>query len=331
VLASHAAELSVKVLPGYALRRPPFDDLHWNDVRPLLRGYDLWVLGGWAEPSYLWLWTLAQVSRRRTAFWLESTRADLGRNIVKELFKERMVRGAAGVVAAGTRAAEYARALGAPRDKIFRAPNAADTEYFRAQAAALVPRREALRAELGLKHTTVLFVGRMVEAFKNVSVLLRAQRLLQMRSTRVELVLVGEGPAQAMYAEQVRAENIECVRFVNFLEHDALCRYYAAADVFVLPSRSEPWGFVLNEAMEFSLPVVVSRTVGAAADLVQPDENGLVLDPDHAEAWADALQALTCDPERRAAMGAASKRRIAPFTPDAWADGFAEAIARMTA
>src|SRR5689334_20202038 len=58
VMAQNAETLPLHVLPGKAIARPPNDDIHLNDPRPVLAQHSLIVMGGWAEPSYLLLWTL---------------------------------------------------------------------------------------------------------------------------------------------------------------------------------------------------------------------------------------------------------------------------------
>jgi glycosyltransferase involved in cell wall biosynthesis len=115
------------------------------------------------------------------------------------------------------------------------------------------------------------------------------------------------------------------------MDRSTLARYYAAADIFVLPSRSETWGLVINEAMEFGLPIVTTSAVGAAADLVAPGTNGLVVPPDDSNALAGALEQLVCDPGLRRAMGERSRKCVAQHTPTAWASAFAGALETMLA
>ena len=98
----------------------------------------------------------------------------------------------------------------------------------------------------------------------------------------------------------------------------------------VLPSRSEPWGFVLNEAMEFALPLVVSEAVGAGPDLVRAGENGLVVPVGDSPALAAALARLADDENLRRRMGRASRALIAGFTPESWARGVARAVEGVT-
>lgn len=327
VLAQEESTPGVHVLPGWSFRRPPFDDLHLNDPRPVLRGYDLVILSGWAEPSYVALWSLLGLSGKRVGFWIESTLNDGPRNTWKELPKQWMVGRSAGVIATGTSVRAYCEWLGVPRERIHIAPNAVNSAYFAGRAKTLASQRETVRAELGLNGVVILFVGRMVEFYKNVSALLDAHKISEQAGLAAQLVLVGEGPDRAGYEAMVREQQLKNVRFVNFLEHEALCRYYAAADIFVLPSRSETWGLVINEAMEFGLPIVTTDAVGAAPDLVS--DNGFVAHAGDAGALAKALEQLARDPQLRSRMGARSREIIAGFTPETWADGFVRGLEAM--
>ncbi len=329
VLAAEKTHLPIQTLPGLAWSRPPLDDVHLNDLRPVLETHDLIVLGGWAEPSYLLLWACARAKHKPVAFWIESTLADLDRIRWKESVKRVLLRGAAGAIVPGRKAARYCEWLGLAQERIFCAPNAVDRAYFRRRADELLPRRQLLRQELGWDGTVILFVGRMVEFFKRISVLLHAQKRLEDENLASQLVLIGEGKDRRDYERLCVQLGLRQVRFHDFVNHDALCRYYAAADVIVLPSRSETWGFVLNEAMEFGLPAVTTTTVGCSGDLVIDGENGMIVPPDDPAALADALKRLVCDPMLRARMGERCRERAVLFSPERWADGFASALDSM--
>jgi glycosyltransferase involved in cell wall biosynthesis len=107
---------------------------------------------------------------------------------------------------------------------------------------------------------------------------------------------------------------------------------YAAADVLVLPSIrtatfTEPWGFVINEAMHQGTPVIATDAVGAVAGgLVRDGRNGLVVPERDPEALAARLSTLAAGPELRERLGTAARGDVAPYTPAAWAGGMARAL-----
>lgn len=311
-------------------RRPPFDDVHWNDVRPVTRGaFDVLILSGWSEPTFLLLWLHHLMRRTRVLFWCESTARDFPRRWAREAVKRVLLRAAAGCIVPGRRSGEYCRQLGVPEERLFVAPNATDRDFFRRRAERLAPRRGSLRRELNLEGLSLLFVGRLVESLKGVAVLLRAVAALESRGLAVTLSLAGDGPDRRRYEALAAELGCRDVRFLGILDHEALCLHYAAADVLVLPSRSEPWGFVLNEGMEFGLPLVVSDAVGAGPDLVRPGENGYRVPAGDVPELAAALNRMAGDRALRHGMGRASRALIEDYSPESWARGVLRAIRAM--
>lgn len=327
ILAEDQEGLPVRYLPGLRWGRPPHDDLHLNDLRPILTGnYDMAILGAWDEPTYLLLWAWGVVCRRKVVFWVESTARDGRRSGLKEAYKRLLLAHASGCIVPGRRAFDYCRQLGQREDLIFTAPNATDRQFFRAEADRLHPARVHLRKEEGLRDFAVLFAGRLVEELKGVSTLIKSCGQFEKNGKRVSLLIAGDGPKRRSYEELSRSEGLTDVRFVGMLDQRALCRYYAMADVFVLASRSEPWGFVLNEAMEFGLPLVVSEAVGAGPDLIRPGENGFVVPVGDTGALSRALDVLSENEGLRRRMGQVSREIVENFTPERWARGVSTAI-----
>src|SRR5207247_1728955 len=94
---------------------------------------------------------------------------------------------------------------------------------------------------------------------------------------------------------------------------------YAQADCLVLPSRSEPWGMVLNEAAAARLPIVATESVGAGYDLIEEGVNGYRVPVDDDHALEDALQRVAADPAWRLRAGERSRQLSEGYTGEAWA------------
>ena len=327
VEADDASDLEPVTLSGIRLHRPPADDRHLSDLRPVLRGrFDVLILSGWGEPTYLLLWLWCLISRTRCLFWIESTPAESTTTGFRGFLKRLIVRWSSGCLVPGARASALCRSLGVPQEKIFIAPNATDRSFFRSQAEALAVERDSLRADMRLDSLTVLFVGRLVEAIKGINTLIDACATLEQRGLELSLLIVGEGPDRSSYEERIVRSGMSDARLLGTLDHPSLCRVYAAADVLVLPSRSETWGFVLNEAMEFSLPLVVSDAVGAGPDLVRGGVSGLTVAAGDVGALTQALERLLSDDELRRRLGSGARRLVEEYSPQAWARGVLRAI-----
>jgi glycosyltransferase involved in cell wall biosynthesis len=150
--------------------------------------------------------------------------------------------------------------MGVPRQRIHEAFNTVDVDRF-ARGAAHV---RALNAP-SAGHR-FLYVGVLIER-KNVAALLRA--FAQIRDLDDTLTVVGTGPL----ADSLRALAAELalsgrVRFAGSLEGDELVAAYGTSDTLVLPSTSEVWGLVVNEALAAGLNTVVSDTAGVTPDIV---------------------------------------------------------------
>jgi glycosyltransferase involved in cell wall biosynthesis len=104
---------------------------------------------------------------------------------------------------------------------------------------------------------------------------------------------------------------------VTFLGRQAdVHRYFAAADLFVLPTLYEPFGMAVLEAMASGLPVVTSRTAGVA-ELITDREDGLLLDdPTDATAIATAVHLLVDSPELREHLGRTAREKVSGYSWD---------------
>jgi glycosyltransferase involved in cell wall biosynthesis len=154
----------------------------------------------------------------------------------------------------------------------------------------------------------LLFVGRL-RYYKGLEYLLEALCELP----RAQLIVVGTGPMDRAWRAHARRLGVDDrVVFVGAVRDAELPAYYAACDIFVLPSseRSEAFGLVQLEAMAAGKPVV-STELGTGTSFVNADgETGLVVPARDARALAAAITRLIDEPALRARMGAAGRARV---------------------
>jgi len=134
-------------------------------------------------------------------------------------------------------------------------------------------------------------------------------------------MMIGNGPLKSSMEDLIRRRQIPDVILPGFLNQTEISRAYSAADIFVLPSSyMETWGLVVNEAMNFSLPVVATDMVGCAADLVKDDWNGFVVDHRDVDALKSALGRLVRDAQMRREFGQNSLELISKYSAKSCAD-----------
>lgn len=218
----------------------------------------------------------------------------------------------------------YLALLGDPACPVHVVPNGVVVERFLAAAAegAALRRRFGIAADAFV----VLFAGHFTPE-KGLHVLVEAvARARALTERPVALLVVGSSrlwqsagaaPAVSAYErELVAGADPALVTFAGALPQREMPAAYAAADLVVCPSIwPEPYPGVILEAMASAKPVVGSR-VGGIPELVRDGETGLLVPADDAGALAAAIAACAADPTRRAALGAAGRRRAREQTWD---------------
>jgi glycosyltransferase involved in cell wall biosynthesis len=263
------------------------------------------------------------------------------RGIWAEMKRRLVLQFDAALVAGGPQR-DYFSSLGMVPEKIVLGYDAVDNDFFIKAAAQARMQADALRAKHGLPKRYFLNVGRMVWK-KNLETLVDAYREVRKRIGEAcpRLVFVGSGRLEKNLQERCLAAGLSFFKsgdagsasrhsdadvfFLGFRQAEELPDFYALASAFILPSREEEWGLVVNEAMASGLPVLVSRVAGCAQDLVRDGENGFLFDPFDVNALAGYLERIARQPGLSAIMGAESQRIIAGWGCDRFARAAYEA------
>jgi glycosyltransferase involved in cell wall biosynthesis len=153
--------------------------------------------------------------------------------------------------------------------------------------------------------TKLLYVGR-VSKEKNLVLLGQVFKSLTPSHPELQLIVVGDGP----YLEEMRQElaGTPCV-FTGYLEGEELAAAFASCDLFVFPSTTDTFGNVVLEAQASGLPVVVTDSGGPQENLI-PEETGIIVPGNDAEALRAAITRLVADPARLKRMGMAARRYV---------------------
>jgi glycosyltransferase involved in cell wall biosynthesis len=166
---------------------------------------------------------------------------------------------------------------------------------------------------------TILAVGRL-DHRKAHRLLVEALALLRARGIEARAVVVGEGPERSALERQADDLGVrDRLSLPGAVGQDEIDSWFAAADVFCLPSLAEGLPVVLMEAMACGLPVVAPRLMGIP-ELVEDSVSGVLVTPARADELADALERLLANGELRRSLGAAGRERVvAEFDADACA------------
>jgi glycosyltransferase involved in cell wall biosynthesis len=323
--------------------------LRWAEQNPIgggffkIRGFD--IIDTLLERQFDVLWihgynflthqlaAITQLLQRRTILFREEQTLLHGRPLLKRVVKAlwlRLLFSRSLVLYIGSENRQWFKSFRVPDSRMFFAPYCVDNERFALEAEQLASSRSALRASFGLPDESipvVLMCGRLIPK-KQPLLLLEAFRRVR-QQMKCALMIVGSGELEASIRARVSSDKIPDVVLAGFLNQTQISRAYAAADLFVLPSGfHETWGIVVNEAMNFSLPVIVTDRVGCARDLVQVGRNGFVVSAQDPAPLAEAIAQLVIRPTLRRQFGAASRDIVQDWNYDRAAAGVIAATAR---
>jgi glycosyltransferase involved in cell wall biosynthesis len=264
-----------------------------------------------------------RLHKRKTLLWSEATcYSEHNRSHARRLYRRFLVKLNDGVVASGLDAKAHLLSLGVPEHSCFVAVDAVEDIKNRSDYPVLERRAMSIRS--GFSGTILLYSGQLIER-KGVANLLDTYKIVSSQHD-VSLLIMGSGPLENRLKQKVQHERIKNVHFLGFMNETDKWVYYLASDIFVLPTRLDVWGLVVNEAMVCGLPVVCSKYAGAARDLVVDGENGRVVDPFDIAGFSLAIEQLATDKSKRQKMGSSSRTRIAEYSIEESAQGFLRAI-----
>jgi len=242
-------------------------------LRTLKSDADLVLLTGY-EKMECWLqFFLIRLKGKKTALFCDSTIHDNRQTVLKGLFKRFIFQAADGIFGYGLRSKEYVIHYGANPEKV----------YFKCQAAALPliyspdqALADRIAMATGPDAPRYLYVGR-ISAEKGLNTLLHALARVRAHKPTATLCLVGAGQERDNLERLTEHLDLrESVCFAGGKSGAELFAEYSRATCLVLPSRSEPWGLVVNEALAYGCPVVVSAHCGCVPELVIEGKTGFV-------------------------------------------------------
>ena len=238
-----------------------------------------------------------------------TTHSDLGRPSLRKSFFDAAVsrltvKSADVVIAVSYHEKKVLERLGVEETAIRVIPNGVDLGYL--------PRR---RGRTGGRRT-ILYVGRLDFEQKGVDVLLRAvSKLVRERGFDVNLKLVGPdwgdlGRAVSIAKELQIQDSVE---YLGVLPTEAIVDEMSSADVLALPSRFEPFGIAILEAMAAGLPVVASA-VGGVPEVIVDGENGLLSEPGDATSLSGQISRILLDPEYGEKLAGSARRSVREYS-----------------
>lgn len=288
---------------------------------------DVVNVSGYYEPAMNTVIFYCRMVGIKVIISVDSTEEDKPNIWWKEAIKRFVVNRAQGFFCYGSKAAEYMLKFGAKPHQILLENNAVDNEKISSIYLKSLPGRGAEKQKYGLRPYNFIYTGRLM-AIKNVDNLLIAFSKLKTKDWG--LIILGDGAEREKLIKYVSDNNLEGVRFIDGQAWYDVPKFMALGDVFVLPSYSEPWGLVVNEAMVYGMPVIVSNKCGSSHDLVKNNKNGYTFNPYDTDELAAIMDKFVKEPGKTKEFGEVSKEIIKKYSPEQVAQEMYEGFKKVT-
>lgn len=255
--------------------------------------FDAFLVLGWGLKSF---WQAIRACRKlqipvivRGDSRLGTTRSLLKRAL-KRFFYPLLMRQFDACLYVGEESKKYYQAYGVDPKKCFFSPHSVDNERFgnESEKISKSEAKKILGLDIDKKH--VLFVGKFIDIKRPVDVLQAALNLKQ-KQQPISIIFAGDGPLRSNLEIFAKTHHLD-LHILGFINQSELPNIYRAADVLVLPSETETWGLVANEAMACGVPIIVSDTTGCSVDLAVAGKTGKVFPIGNIEALANAIHEM---------------------------------------
>lgn len=288
---------------------------------------DLVIMPGYHRAEYWAMLIICILLRRKRAVFCDSTSVDRPRTAWRDMAKRWFFGWCNGFFCYGIRSKEYLMSYGVSESKI----------AYRCQAAALP---HGYDVDKVLSHYRLnwrgrpdephfLYVGRL-SIEKGLDDLFAAFQILYKRFPGARLDLVGAGPLSDALKQRVTDLKMShAISFLGGKNLEEIAVLFQTCTALVLPSHSEPWGLVVNEALSYGCPVVVSSACGCVPDLVREGVNGYEFESGNVADLARALDSVRNLSVDRPAVARQCLEVIAEYTPARAATQILDGCVRM--
>jgi len=302
-----------------------------RDARGLVeRGHFDWVLvEGYQFPFELQILRAARrsackVMMRGEFTDLKGEHPALWKRLIRKPLLRQLYKRVDAFAFVGEEARAHLLSTGRPEQALFFSPYSVDRSEFERQQGEF-DRKES-RAELGIDDDVFVFLfsGKLIPR-KEIVRLVEAFELLEGRE-RAALLVLGDGEQREQVCQKGREILGDRFLFQGFVNQSQLGKYFLAADAHVLPSNYEAWGLVVNEAMQFGLPQLLSHMIGSARDLLKEGETGYLFRAEDTADLARAMGRMLSDPAHARAMGRNARELIKGYSTAASAKGIRDGL-----
>lgn len=255
--------------------------------------YDLLINSDYSQMKCILLTLLFKIKKRPVLL-----QADGGIAINRDFFVNKAIsmvmKLSTYYLSSGKETDKYFEFYGVCKEKIHHYRFSSLKEADICQHTKLSSQKEELRNQLNIPESKIILsIGQQIPR-KGFDILIKAVH--QIDNPELGVYIIGGKPQEEL-TKLIHELSLERIHFLEFMDKESLANYYACSDLFVLATREDIWGLVINEAMSFGLPIISTDKCIAAVEFNHLFNNGIVVPTENSSALAQAIQHLLTDEE----------------------------------
>lgn len=270
--------------------------------------YDIFIIGGYSTPTAMI--AIMILNLKKIPFILNTDGGFIKQdNKLRYLVKKYFISSANWWLSTGLNTNKYLEHYGAKEENIFIYPFTSIRREDIIESRLDYRQKYQLRQKLNIKGKKVLLsVGQLIHR-KGYDLLIEVCKSL---NSQWEVVIIGSGPDKDYLNELIIDNKLTNIKIKDFLQKQELKEYYLASDLFILPTREDIWGLVINEAMACGLGIISTNKCISAMELIESKDNGFIIDIDEVYKCGDLINKISYEDMNK--MGVSNIIKIKNYT-----------------
>lgn len=287
-------------------------DLHinYNIIKKLNNEkFDVYIMGGYSTPTEMI--AIQWFRMNRIKFILNSDGGFIkdDKKITK-MIKKYFISSADKWLSSGSNCTKYLMHYGANENYIYEYPFSSVSYPLEELSVIDKNEKDIIKLKENLNKIVLLCVSRFDE-MKGIDVLIKSFQ--KINNNEITLLIIGGGPMKSKYMDYIKSNNISNIVIKDFIQKEELIKFYKISDIFILPTKYDVWGLVVNEAMNFGLPIITTEMCGCSYDLINNGENGYIIKSEDQEELTSKMEILIKDEIKRKEFGKKSLQIIESY------------------
>lgn len=286
--------------------------------------YDVIIIGGYS--TFTGMLAISYLKIMKIPYILNVDGGVVKRDsVLKGTLKKTFIKGATAWLSTGNETNKYLLHYGAEQEKIHKYAFSSVLEKDILSSILTESEKQVIKKKLNLSNDKVVIsVGQFIER-KGFDVLLRSSVNID---ENIQIYIIGGKPTRE-YLEIKEHLKLNNVHFLDFTNSKELKLYYLSADLFVLPTREDIWGLVINEAMSYGLPVITTESCVAGLELIEDNENGFIIPTESVLDLSNQINFLMSEEKLREDIGKRNLKKMKNYTIEKMAEDHIEIIKKI--